>query len=141
MASAWITFVKDFAKKNNLKYNEALKSADCKKEYHASKGKGLEVTKCEEIPIEPIVEEVTVIKKARGRPKKYTTANEALQAKNVKSGESNMRRAKNVVIKEMEEKIKDHIKGDGIEQDGLATHKGDLIYPLSMNDILKLLGK
>jgi len=27
MASKWISFVKEFAKKNNIKYNEALKKA------------------------------------------------------------------------------------------------------------------
>ena len=38
MANSWITFVKEYAKNNNMKYNEALKDPKLKKEYDASKG-------------------------------------------------------------------------------------------------------
>ncbi len=37
MANTWITFVKDYAKKNNLKYNEALKDSGLKSAYQKSK--------------------------------------------------------------------------------------------------------
>ena len=33
----WIDFVKDFAKSKEIKYTEALKSAQCKEEYHKKK--------------------------------------------------------------------------------------------------------
>ena len=41
MASAWVTHVKSFAQKHKIKYGrcEALKNAQCKSEYHKSKGK------------------------------------------------------------------------------------------------------
>jgi hypothetical protein len=35
--SKWIDFVKAYSKKHNMKYNEALKDAKCKSEYHNSK--------------------------------------------------------------------------------------------------------
>lgn len=34
----WIQHVKDYAKKHNLKYNEALKNVNCKNEYKIGKG-------------------------------------------------------------------------------------------------------
>ena len=37
MPNAWIKAVKEFASKNNLKYNEALKSTKLKEEYRKSK--------------------------------------------------------------------------------------------------------
>lgn len=37
MASKWIDFVKDYAKKNNMKYNEALKDKKLKAAYEKSK--------------------------------------------------------------------------------------------------------
>ena len=37
MANSWIMYVKDFAKKNNMKYNEALKSPACKAGYRKGK--------------------------------------------------------------------------------------------------------
>jgi len=39
MASKWIEFVKDYAKKNKMKYNEALKDKKLKVAYEASKKK------------------------------------------------------------------------------------------------------
>ena len=33
MTNPWIVHVKAYAKKNNLKYIDALKSGDCKKQY------------------------------------------------------------------------------------------------------------
>lgn len=35
--SKWVEFVKAYAKKHNMKYNEALKDSKCKSEYHNSK--------------------------------------------------------------------------------------------------------
>lgn len=35
----WISFVKDYAKSNNLKYRDALKSSACKTAYQESKNK------------------------------------------------------------------------------------------------------
>lgn len=37
MASKWIEFVKDYAKKNKMKYNEALKDKGLKAAYEKSK--------------------------------------------------------------------------------------------------------
>ena len=37
MANSWIEFVKSYAKKNNMKYNDALKDPKLKKEYEKSK--------------------------------------------------------------------------------------------------------
>ena len=39
MKSLWITHVKSFAQKHKMKYGDALKNAQCKSEYHKSKGK------------------------------------------------------------------------------------------------------
>ena len=39
MANSWIEFVKAYAKKNNMKYNEALKDSKLKAEYNKSKNK------------------------------------------------------------------------------------------------------
>ena len=39
MKSSWVQHVKAFAQKHKLKYGEALKNAQCKSEYHKSKGK------------------------------------------------------------------------------------------------------
>ncbi len=40
MANAWITFVKDYAKKKGLKYNDALKDKGLKSAYEKSKKGG-----------------------------------------------------------------------------------------------------
>ena len=40
MANAWITFVKDYAKKKGMKYNEALKDKGLKSAYEKSKKGG-----------------------------------------------------------------------------------------------------
>ena len=46
MANSWIMYVKDFAKKNNMKYNEALKSPACKAGYRKGKeGMGMHTMK------------------------------------------------------------------------------------------------
>jgi len=37
MANSWINFVKSYAKKNNMKYNEALKDPQLKAAYNKSK--------------------------------------------------------------------------------------------------------
>ena len=37
--NSWIAFVKEYASKHNMKYNEALKSPGLKAEYNKSKGK------------------------------------------------------------------------------------------------------
>ena len=39
MTSKWVTHVQQWSKKHKMKYNEALKNAQCKVEYHKSKGK------------------------------------------------------------------------------------------------------
>lgn len=33
----WVSFVKEYAKKHNISYTEALSHASCKDKYHASK--------------------------------------------------------------------------------------------------------
>lgn len=38
MANSWIEFVKSYAKKNNMKYSEALKDPKLKSEYNKMKG-------------------------------------------------------------------------------------------------------
>ncbi len=38
MANSWIEFVKAYAKKNNMKYNEALKDKGLREAYNKSKG-------------------------------------------------------------------------------------------------------
>ncbi len=38
MANSWIEFVKSYAKKNDMKYNEALKDPKLKSAYDKSKG-------------------------------------------------------------------------------------------------------
>jgi len=42
MASQWIEHVKSYAKKHNMKYGECMGNAECKAEYHSSKGAGME---------------------------------------------------------------------------------------------------
>ena len=37
--SSWVTHVKEWSKKHKMKYGDALKNAQCKSEYHKSKGK------------------------------------------------------------------------------------------------------
>ena len=48
MANSWITFVKAYAAKNDMKYNEAMKDPKLKVEYNkskdTSKGKDKEIT-------------------------------------------------------------------------------------------------
>ena len=39
MTNQWIEFVKSYAKKNKMKYNEALKDPKLKSAYQKSKGK------------------------------------------------------------------------------------------------------
>ena len=39
MKSSWVTHVLQWSKKHKMKYGEALKNAQCKSEYHKSKGK------------------------------------------------------------------------------------------------------
>jgi hypothetical protein len=39
MANSWIEFVKSYAKKNKMKYSEALKDPKLKKEYAKTKKK------------------------------------------------------------------------------------------------------
>ena len=39
MKSKWVMHVLDFSKKHKMKYNECLKNAQCKNEYHKSKSK------------------------------------------------------------------------------------------------------
>ena len=39
MKSSWSTHVQQFSKKHKMKYSDALKNAQCKSEYHKSKGK------------------------------------------------------------------------------------------------------
>ena len=38
MANSWIEFVKSYSKKNNMKYNEALKDPKLRAAYNKSKG-------------------------------------------------------------------------------------------------------
>jgi hypothetical protein len=38
MPSKWVEHVKNYASKNNMKYGEAMGNAECKREYHESKG-------------------------------------------------------------------------------------------------------
>jgi hypothetical protein len=42
MANSWIEHVRDFANKKKMKYNDALKSADCKAEYQKNKSKSMD---------------------------------------------------------------------------------------------------
>lgn len=37
MPSAWVEHVKEYASKKNMKYNEAMKSQECKDMYHKTK--------------------------------------------------------------------------------------------------------
>ena len=39
MTSSWVKHVQQWSKKHKMKYGEALKNAQCKSEYHKSKGK------------------------------------------------------------------------------------------------------
>lgn len=40
MANSWVTFLKDFAQRNNMKYSDAIKSQKAKEEYRKKHGKG-----------------------------------------------------------------------------------------------------
>ena len=42
MPSKWVEHVKKFARENNMKYGEAMGNAECKSQYHSSKGAGME---------------------------------------------------------------------------------------------------
>lgn len=87
MPSKWIEHIKEFAKSNNMSYKDALKDPKCKSSY--KEGKGLGGAVVEKPNIEMKIEEV---KKGRGRPKKYATAEEAKKAKSAKTMESNKRK-------------------------------------------------
>ena len=39
MKGSWVIHVKAFAQKHKMKYGDAWKNAQCKSEYHKSKGK------------------------------------------------------------------------------------------------------
>ena len=45
MANNWINFVKEFSAKKNMKYTDALKSAECKEAYNKQKPKSMEEMK------------------------------------------------------------------------------------------------
>ena len=39
MANSWVSHLKEYANKKKMKYNDALKSAECKAEYKKNKPK------------------------------------------------------------------------------------------------------
>lgn len=47
MANSWVSHVKEYANKKKMKYNDALKSAECKAEYQKNKPKSSDETKQE----------------------------------------------------------------------------------------------
>jgi len=47
MANSWVSHVKAYADKKKMKYNDALKSAECKAEYQKNKPKSSDETKQE----------------------------------------------------------------------------------------------
>ena len=47
MANNWVSHVKAYAEKKKMKYNDALKSAECKAEYQKNKPKSSDETKQE----------------------------------------------------------------------------------------------
>jgi len=83
----WTNFVKQFAKDHNCKYSEALKNPACSAEYK-KQDKFVPVQDLAgnfvPVPKENITMEIKEIKK-RGRPKKYSTAEEARKAKIAKT--------------------------------------------------------
>lgn len=44
MPNAWVSFVKEYSEKKKMKYNDAMKSAECKEEYQKQKPKSMEET-------------------------------------------------------------------------------------------------
>ena len=44
MPNAWVSFVKEFSDKKKMKYNDAMKSAECKEAYQKQKPKSMDET-------------------------------------------------------------------------------------------------
>ena len=88
MPSKWIEHIKEFAKSNGMTYKDALKDPKCKEAYKTGKGLGGAI----EEPKNNIEMKIEEVKKGRGRPKKYATAEEAKKAKSMKTMESNKRK-------------------------------------------------
>ncbi len=78
MANSWILHVLDFANKKKMKYNDALKSADCKAEYQKNKSKSMDESQMDMNKIiakvpknkkvmmeEPVVEPIEPVKMMR----------------------------------------------------------------------------
>ena len=63
MANNWISFVKEFSTKKNMKYMDALKSPECKEAYNKQKPKSNNTDK-----------EMMKPKKEKSKPKKIKEA-------------------------------------------------------------------
>ena len=78
--TAWTNYVKQYAKDKGITYKNALKDPACASSYKSGKVKPSVLTEpAKEDNIQMKIEE----KPKRGRPKKYTTAEEAKKAKDL----------------------------------------------------------
>ncbi len=90
MANSWIEHVRDFANKKKMKYNDALKSADCKAEYQKNKSKSMDESEMDmnriiakvpknkkimmEEPVVELIEPVKMMRKPRVKMPKRAQA-------------------------------------------------------------------
>ena len=109
MPSAWINHAKEFAKSKGMSYMNALKSAECKASYKEGKGGEIKPAVMPNPNIEMVLEELPA-KKGRGRPKKYSSPEEAKKAKSAKTMESNKRK-----------KVGELVEGKGIPNPLVAS--------------------
>jgi len=97
--TAWTDHIKAFAKSKGISYKDALKNPESSATYKASKGGEIKTAVIVPKPqqnIEMVIEELPA-KKGRGRPKKYTTDDEAKKAKTAKTMESNKRKKAEII--------------------------------------------
>ena len=129
--TAWTNYVKQYAKDKGITYKNALQDPACASSYKSGREKP-------SAPTQPAKEDHIQIKieekpKKRGRPKKYTTLEEAKKAKSAKTMESNKRKKA--------EKIEVELEGKGIIAGYKTENTNGLahIYPISHELVLQML--
>ena len=153
--STWTEHIKSHAAKHGLNYASALRDPKCKESYSklskpSKVGKPKMVKIVEEIKptvIEPtaVVEPTPVSqgvgleiseKKSRGRPKKYSTAEEAKTAKSVSSMASNKRaKIPKPILSTAVLPVESPMDGGAL----CLMPEGGMIYPLSNHHVAAML--
>ena len=116
MPNNWISFVKEFASKNNLKYGDAMSAPECKKQYREKDGetKSLPIQKKKEVVVvEPVpaVSSEKIESTGMKRPKLVKGSQEAKDY-------MKMLRDKRGTMKKQEKKMMGKGKGGLFEEEG-----------------------